>query len=50
MDRPSSHSGKECAFRDAVGVELGETCHGLIEDRVQLPILYMTIDLIYAVL
>jgi len=41
MDRPSSHAGEECAFRDAVGVEVGETCHGPIEDRVQLPIFYV---------
>jgi len=40
MDRPSRQSGEERAFRDAVGVQVGETCHGLIEDRVQLPILY----------
>jgi len=50
MDRLSSHSGEECAFRDAVGVEVGETCHGLIEDRVQIPIIYMAIEKIYAVL
>ena len=36
MDRPASQSGEESAFRDAVGVEVGETCHGLIEDLVQL--------------
>jgi len=29
---------------------VGETCHGLTEDHVQLPILYMGIVLIYAVL
>ena len=49
MDRTSSQSGEERAFRDALGVEVVETCHGLIEDRVQLPILYMVIDPIYAV-
>jgi len=50
MDRSSSQSGEERAFRDAVGVEFGETWHGLIEDRVQLPIIYMATDLMYAVL
>jgi len=50
MDQPSIQSGEERAFRDAVGIEVGETCHVLIEDSVQLPILYMVIDLIYAVL
>ena len=29
MDLPSSQSGKERAFRDAIGVEVGETGHGL---------------------
>jgi len=29
---------------------MGETCHCLIEDHVQLPTLYMAIDPIYAVL
>ena len=50
MNRTSSQSGEERVFRDAVEVEVGETCHGLIEDCVQLPILYMVIDPIYAVL
>jgi len=49
MDRSSSQCGEERAFRDAVGVEVGETCHGPIEVREQLPILYMIIDPIYAV-
>ena len=49
MDHPYSQSGEERAFRDAVGVEVDGTCHGLIEELVQLPILYTAIDLIYAV-
>ena len=49
MDRPSNKSGEERAFRDAVGVEVGETCHCLIEDRVQLLILYMAVHPINAV-
>ena len=43
MDRPTRQSGEERAFRDAVGVEVGETCHGLIEDRVQLLIFNMAV-------
>jgi len=43
MDRPAGQSGEERAFRDSIGVEVGETCHGLIEDRVQLLILYMAV-------
>jgi len=50
MDRPSSQSGEERAFRDAVGVEVGENGHGLIEDPVEFLILNMAIDTIYAVL
>jgi len=50
MDRPSSQSGEERAFGDDVGVEVGETYHCLIEDRVQLLILNMAIHPIYAVL
>ena len=50
MDRPSIHSSEERAFRDDVGLDVGETCHGLIEDLVQLPILYVAIDPICAVL
>jgi len=50
MDRTSSHSCEECAFRDAVGVEVGKTCHSLIKDRMQLSILYVAIDPIYAFL
>ena len=50
MDRPSSQSGGEHAIQDAVGVEVGETGRRLIEDREQLPIFYMAIDPIYAVL
>ena len=50
MDRPSSQSGEQRAFRDVVGVEVGETCHGLIEDRVQLLILNMAVHPINAVL
>ena len=50
MDRPSSHAGEECVFRDALGVEVGKTCHCLIEDCMQLSILYVVFDPIYAVL
>jgi len=50
MEQQSTQSGEERAFRDAVGVEVGVTYHGFIEDCVQLPILYMVIDPIYAVL
>jgi len=50
MDRPSSQSGEEREFRDAVGVEVGETCHGLIDDCVQLLILNMAVRPINAVL
>jgi len=49
MDRPSSESSEEHAFLDAVGVVVCETCPGFIEDHVQLPILYMANDPIYAV-
>jgi len=50
MDWPASQSGEERAFGDAVGVEVGETFHGLIEDRVQLLILKMAVRPINAVL
>ena len=50
MDRPSRHSGEERAIRDTIGVEVGETCNGLIEDGMQLTILYMAIDSIYVLL
>jgi len=50
MDRTSSQSNEERTFRDAVGVDVGETYHGLIEERLQLPMLHMAIDPIYAVL
>jgi len=46
MYRPSRHSGEECKFRDAVGVEVCETSHGISEDRVQFIIFYMSIGLI----
>jgi len=36
MDRSSSQSCEEHAFCDAVGVEVSETTHGLIEDIVQI--------------
>jgi len=42
MDRPSRYTGEECAFRDAVGLEVCETGHGLREDRVQFFIFYMS--------
>jgi len=29
---------------------MAETCYGLIEDRVQLPIIYMAIDPFFAIL
>jgi len=50
MDRPASQSGEERAFRDAVGVHVGETCNCLIEDGVQLLILNMDVHPINAVL
>jgi len=50
MDRPTSQAGYERVFRDAVGVELGETCHDLIEDRVQLLIFNMAVRPINAIL
>jgi len=50
MDWPSSQSGEERAFRDAIGVEVGETCHGIIEDCVQLLIFIMAVRLINAIL
>jgi len=50
MDPTSRESGEDRAFRDAVGVEVGETSHCLIEDRVQLLILNMTIHPIYTFL
>jgi len=50
MNRPSRKSGEKHAFRDAVGVEVGETYHGLIEDRVQLLILNMTVRPFYVFL
>ena len=43
MDRLSSQSGYEREFLDAVGVEVVETCHYLIEDRVQLLIFNMAV-------
>ena len=48
MDWPSRHSCEKRAFGEAVGVKVRETCHGLVEDRVQLPMLYVVIDPIYA--
>ena len=50
MDRPASQSGEERAFGDAVDIEVGETYHGLIEDRVQLHILNMAVRPIKAIL
>jgi len=50
MDRPTGQSGEECTFREAVGVEVCETGHGLSEDRVQLFIFYMSVGPIQAVL
>jgi len=50
MDRSSSQSDQECAFQDAVGVEVGETGYGLIEDPVQLTIINMSVDPVFAVL
>jgi len=39
MDRPSRQSGGECAFLEAVGVQMCETGHGLSEEIVQFFIL-----------
>jgi len=35
MDRPSRQSGEECTFREAVGVQMCETDHGLSEGSVR---------------
>ena len=48
MYRPSNQSGEERAFGD-VGVEVGETYHCLIEDRVQLLMFNMDVRPINAV-
>jgi len=50
MDRPASQSGDERAFRDAFGVEVGRTCQGLIEDRMQLLIHNMAVRPINTIL
>ena len=50
MDRPAGQSGEERAFRDAIGVEVGETCHGLIEDRVLLLVFNIAVHPIKAIL
>ena len=50
MDCQYRQSGEERSCRDAVGVSVGETYHGLVEDSMQLPIIYMAIDPIYAIL
>ena len=50
MDRSSRQSGEECAFRDAVGVEVCETGHGLSEDSVKFFIFYMFVGPIQDVL
>jgi len=50
VDRPSRHSGEECAFRDTVGVEVCETGHGHSQDRVQFFIFYLTVGPIKALL
>jgi len=50
MDQPSRPSCKECTFRDAVGVEVRETGHGLSNDRVYFFIFDMTVGPIYAAL
>jgi len=42
MERPFSQSGEECAFTDAVCVEVCETGHGLSEDRMQFFIFYIS--------
>jgi len=39
MDRPSREACEERAFRDAVGVEVSKTGHGLGHDSVQVPVL-----------
>ena len=50
MDWPASQSGEERAFRDTIGVEVGETCYGLSEDRVQLLIPNMAVRPINVIL
>jgi len=50
MDRPSNQSGEERAFGDFVGIEVGETYHGHIEDRVQLLMFNMAVLPINAIL
>jgi len=50
MDRLFRHSGEECTFRDAVGVEVCENGHGLSEDLVQLLTFYMPVGPIQTVL
>ena len=50
MDRTSRQSGEECAFRDAVGVEVCETGHGLSENSVQFFTFDMSVGPIQAFL
>ena len=43
MDRPSRQSGEERTIRDAVGVKVRETGHGLCNDRVQFFLVDMSV-------
>jgi len=43
MERPSRQSGAECAFRDALDVEVCETGNGLSEGCVKFFIFYIRV-------
>ena len=47
MDRLSREDCEEHARRDAVGVELSETSHGLGHDSVQVHVLYVAVGPVY---
>ena len=49
-NRPSGEACEERAFRDAIGVEVSETGHGLGHDGVQVPVIYVAVGPVYAVL
>ena len=50
MDRPNHEACEKHDFRDAIGVEVSETDHGLSHDSVQVSELYEAVGPIYAVL
>jgi len=50
MDHPTRQSGEVCTFRDAIGVEVCETDHGLSEYSVQFFIFNMSVGPIQAIL